>query len=172
MQSHNIRLGNSNDLHLLQDIERRAGRAFADIGMQTIAEDEPPSITELAGYSNDGRLWVATDSTDRPVAYALVDLIDDCAHIEQVSVDPEHAGQRLGQALIDAVSSWAATRKLKGLTLTTFAEVPWNAPYYHRLGFEILSETQLTPGLQSIRQGEREHGLDRWPRVCMKRSII
>lgn len=57
------------------------------------------------------------------------------------------------------------------LTLTTFEHVPWNAPYYARLGFRILDDAEVTPGLRAIRQREAEIGLDRWPRVCMRRDI-
>ena len=57
------------------------------------------------------------------------------------------------------------------LTLTTFEHVPWNAPYYARLGFRILDDAEVTPGLRAIRQREAEIGLDRWPRVCMRRDL-
>lgn len=35
--------------------------------------------------------------------YVVVELIDGCAHIEQVSVEPGHQGQGLGRALINEV---------------------------------------------------------------------
>ena len=57
------------------------------------------------------------------------------------------------------------------MTLTTFAEVPWNAPYYARLGFTILATDQLTPGLRRIRDHEVARGLDAWPRVAMRRPL-
>jgi hypothetical protein len=55
--------------------------------------------------------------------------------------------------------------------LTTFAEVPWNAPYYLRCGFEIVPESLLTPGLHEIRRAEAAQGLVVWPRVCMSRAL-
>jgi hypothetical protein len=57
------------------------------------------------------------------------------------------------------------------LTLTTFADVPWNAPYYARLGFEITPPNKITPGLREIRQYEAAAGLDAWPRVVMSRTL-
>jgi hypothetical protein len=54
--------------------------------------------------------------------------------------------------------------------LTTFASVPWNAPYYSRCGFRILDDAELTPGLRAIRQREAELDLDKWLRVCMRRD--
>jgi hypothetical protein len=55
--------------------------------------------------------------------------------------------------------------------LTTFTDVPWNAPYYQRLGFRRLSDDKLTPGLRAIRAREAAIGLDRWPRCCMRRDL-
>jgi hypothetical protein len=49
--------------------------------------------------------------------------------------------------------------------------VPLNAPYYARCGFRVLDEAELTPGLRAIRHREAELGLDRWPRVCMRRDL-
>ena len=61
---------------------------------------------------------------------------------------------------------------LDALTLTTFRDVPWNAPYYRRCGFRVLDEQEWTPGLRAIREREAGHGLDRWPRVCMRRDLV
>jgi hypothetical protein len=60
---------------------------------------------------------------------------------------------------------------IAALTLTTFSQVPWNAPYYERCGFRCLDEAELTPGLRAIRRHEAEMGLDRWPRLCMRRDL-
>ncbi|WP_206604336.1 hypothetical protein [Arthrobacter pityocampae] len=57
------------------------------------------------------------------------------------------------------------------LTLTTFADVPWNAPYYARLGFAIVAPERLTPGLRAVRDHEAAVGLDAWHRVAMRRPL-
>ena len=171
MNSKTIRLGKFDDLATLQDLERAAGAPFAEYGMSSIADDDPISIDLLADYCRDERLWVCVDTMDHPIAYIIVDIVDECGHIEQVSVHPTQSGRRIGHALIETVAEWASHRKLQALTLTTFSEIPWNAPYYERLGFEIVPHAEQSPGLRRIRNLEREHGLDRWPRVCMKRKI-
>ncbi len=166
-----IRLLRLDELATMQDIERAAGEPFRPLGMASIAEDEPPSVEDLASFARDARAWVATDAGDHPVAYLLADVVDGCAHVEQVSVHPAHAGRGLGRALLDHVEVWARGRGLSGLTLTTFANVPWNAPYYSRLGFTVLGEHDLTDGLRRIRADEARRGLDRWPRVMMRRAL-
>ncbi|MEE1803408.1 MULTISPECIES: GNAT family N-acetyltransferase [unclassified Streptomyces] len=160
------------DLPVLQDIEAAAGEAFRALGMAAVADDAPPSLAELERYRSAGRAWVAeTVPGGPPVAYLLHDPVDGAAHVEQVSVHPDAARMGVGRALIDHLAGRAAGEGFTALTLTTFADVPWNAPYYARLGFRTLTEDQLTDGLREIRRAEAAHGLDRWPRVCMRRSL-
>ena len=60
---------------------------------------------------------------------------------------------------------------MAAVTLTTFSEVPWNRPYYERLGFNVIPAEEYSPGLHAIRQNEEDLGLDEWPRVCMQLSL-
>lgn len=166
-----IRPATSDDLPVLQDIERAAGAAFHDLGMAAIAEDEPPGPDVLEHYRRAGRAWVACDAGDHPVGYLVCEPVDGALHIEQVSVHPVVARRGVGRALLAYAADRAHEQGLTGLTLTTFTEVPWNAPYYARLGYRALDEAELTPGLRKIRAHEAELGLDRWPRVCMRRDL-
>jgi ribosomal protein S18 acetylase RimI-like enzyme len=168
-----IRAARPNDLTTLQDIERSAGTPFRDIGMPEIADDEPPSKDELAHFLHHGHAWVATTSTqsDLPIAYLFAEPLDGDLHIEQVSVHQDHARQGLGRALIEHAATTAAAQGMAALTLTTFRDVAWNAPYYRRLGFRELSDQELTPELREIRRHEAMRGLDRWPRICMRRNL-
>jgi GNAT superfamily N-acetyltransferase len=159
------------DLPELANIEVVAGKAFADIGMDAVAGDEALPQDQLRAYLDGGRAWVAVNTNDVPVAYVIVDVVDGNAHIEQVSVDPAYAHQRIGQALIERVGTWASERGYPALTLTTFVEVPWNLPYYERLGFSRLTDADETPGLRAIRAHEASLGLDQWPRCCMRRDL-
>lgn len=158
------------DLPVLRDIERAAGEAFRAVGMGPIADDEPPSLPELARYQEAGRALVACAGAAPggvPLAYLLWEPVDGRAHIEQVSVHPDGARRGLGRALIERAQRDSG---LPSVTLTTFADVPWNAPYYARLGFRVLADADLSRGLREIRRREAELGLDRWQRVCMRRD--
>ena len=166
-----IRAARAGELPALQGIERAAGQPFADIGMAEIAQDEPYPLPVLAASAQAGLLWVVAGETDEPVAYLMAAVVDDCLHIDQVSVHPGSARRRLGRSLLEHAAGHAVADGLAALTLTTFASVPWNAPYYLRCGFRVLDDAVLTPGLRAIRQREAELGLDRWPRVCMRRDL-
>ena len=139
-----IRLAFPADALSLPTIEAAAGEAFRSIGMPEIADDPLPDVQQLPGHASDGRVWVAT-AVER----------DGSAHLEQVSVHPDHAGQRSGADLVDAVASWARDRGDERLTLTTFADVPWNAPYYRKLGFHPLPDEALGPQLAAELSEER-----------------
>lgn len=164
-----IRSATASDLPILQEIEIAAGAPFRDVGMGPIADDPPPTIEELDEFLASGRVFIVADDANHPVAYALVALVDGYAHIEQISVHPDHAHQRLGARLLDHISAWASSHQLPALTLTTFLEVPWNAPYYRRLGFRPIADAEMTPGLAAIRNAEVR--LETWPRVTMTRPV-
>jgi GNAT superfamily N-acetyltransferase len=148
-----IRRARPDERELLLDIERAAGRAFADIGMPEIAEDEPAPVTAA---------WVAVDERDEPVAYLTSSEVDGCAHIDQVTVHPSHARRGIGAALIDHL----ATVSGKPLTLTTFRDVPRNAPYYERLGFRVF---EPGPELAALMREEEQRIPGDAPRVAMRR---
>lgn len=152
----------------LPAIEAAAGEAFRTVGMPEIADDPLPDVQQLKRHASDGRVRVATVSNE-VVGYALAVVRDGSAHLEQVSVHPDHAGQRIGADLIDAVTSWARDRGDDRLTLTTFADVPWNAPYYRRLGFRALPNDALGPQLTAELSAERMRFTA--PRIAMARDV-
>ncbi|MET8682779.1 GNAT family N-acetyltransferase [Streptomyces sp. NPDC004732] len=168
-----IRPATAADLPALQEIERAAGEPFRALGMAAIADDEPFTVEELDRYRRAGHAWVAVDADGAPAAYLIADpLPDDHAlHIEQVTVHPRAARRGIGRALIEYVAERARAEGATALTLTTFTDVPWNAPYYARIGFRPLADTELTPALRRIRAHEAELGLDRWPRLCMRLDL-
>ncbi|WP_208114028.1 GNAT family N-acetyltransferase [Actinomycetospora succinea] len=165
-----IRAARPGELELLRQIEVAAGAPFRDVGMDPIADDTPPSTVVLTGALERGGLWVAAED-DRPVAYLMDDVVDGEAHLDQVSVHPDHARRGIGAGLVEHLAGRARAAGRAAITLTTFVDVPWNAPYYARLGFRALADDELGPGLRAVRRTEAARGLDRWPRVAMRRDL-
>jgi GNAT superfamily N-acetyltransferase len=164
-----IRPARCSDSIAIQRIERAAGELFRSIGMSDIADHPDPSSELLAEYQKAGRSWVVVDDADVPIAFVLVRLLDGLAHVEQVSVHPADARRGIGRELIDYVDDWAARRGLGALTLTTFRDVPWNGPYYERLGFAEIAPGERGPELAELMAEEAAHGLDPVQRVAMRR---
>jgi GNAT superfamily N-acetyltransferase len=162
------RTADRRELEQLRVIERRAGALFVDVGLPEIAADEPPDASELRAAE---ALLVAVDAHDEPVGYARVELVDGHAHLEQLSVDPASGRQGIGGRLLDAVASWAAARGDDQVTLTTFIDVPFNAPYYVERGFAVVPEPDRPPGLAAVVAAEAAHGLDPSRRVTMVRRV-
>lgn len=156
------------DHRALQQIERRAGERFRQIGMPEVADDEPPSSEDLAAAE---LLLVATDGAGVAVGYAMANLVAGHAHLDQLSVAPDHAGRGVGTALIEAVMDWSRRRGDAELTLTTFLHVPFNAPLYAKRGFTVLDEARWTAGLRAVVTREAAHGLDASQRVVMRRPV-
>jgi GNAT superfamily N-acetyltransferase len=166
-----IRPPRPDELEALVAIERDAGRSFATIGMPEIAEDHPGSVAELEPFRAAGRAWVAVDGDDHPIAYLISDVVDGCAHIEQVSVAPAHAGRRIGAALVEHLTAVAAREGRPAVTLTTFRDVPWNAPYYERLGFVVVPPADRGPELAALVAEEAVRIPGDAARVAMRRAL-
>jgi GNAT superfamily N-acetyltransferase len=164
-----IRPPRRDELEALRRIERDAGRSFAAIGMPEIAADEPPSVAELEAFRADGRAWVAVDAEDRPVAYLLSSVVDGSAHIDQVSVASTNARRGVGAALIEHVIEIARAQGRVAVTLTSFRDVPWNRPYYERLGFEVMEPADQGPELAALVRRESVTIPARAARVAMRR---
>ncbi|WP_082403799.1 GNAT family N-acetyltransferase [Saccharothrix sp. NRRL B-16348] len=158
-----FRTARPDELPLLPPIERASGEPFREFGMPEIADDDPMPLSTLAHL----HVWVAADP--HPIAWAAVEEVDGAAHVEQLCVHPDHSRRGIGAALLDHVERWAATRGLAALTLTTFRDIPWNGPYYRRLGFHDVAD--LTPGLAAVVAAETARGLDPATRVCLRRPL-
>ena len=164
-----VRAARPAEVELLPGIEARAGVAFAPFGL---AGPFTTIVTPRADYARGcaaGRLWVAADADDRPVGFALGDLLEGHAHLEEMDVLPEHARQGLGTALLEVVLRWAAAAGHREITLTTLAHIPWNGPFYARHGFREVPTADLRTAERALLAAEISRGLPGDGRVLMRR---
>ncbi|MEX2495450.1 MAG: GNAT family N-acetyltransferase [Woeseia sp.] len=125
----------------------------------------------LRQAQRQGRLWVALDPSGRAVGFALAEVQEDEARLDEVDVHPLHARRGIGTRLVETVIAWAEGRNFPSLSLLTFRHLPWNAPFYERLGFEILEKHELSPGLADILGEEALAGINIDKRVGMRRML-
>jgi len=163
-----LRLANPADIPLVREIERASAQRFVGL-MDALAADEPTPPDVLAARIASRGLLVAVER-DAPMAFVMFRPVEDALYIEQIDVLPAWGGRRIGAALLEAVAQRARAQGLARLTLSTFRDVPWNAPYYRRLGFIDIAEDALTPGLLEIRRDHLARGLDETQRTFMARS--
>jgi len=160
-ESADIRPAEPDDLAVLPEIDERAESLFRVSGLY-LPEIAFPA-DELAGAK---AIFVAA----RPaVGFVWVDELDGVAHLAELAVIPGRMRSGLGTALLEAACDWAAAG-YRAITLTTFADVAWNAPFYAARGFAVLED--LSPGLVRLRDKERAAGLDAvGTRVVMRREL-
>jgi GNAT superfamily N-acetyltransferase len=114
---------------------------------------------------------VAVKDSSEVIGFALGAHMDGHHHLQQLSVLPAHGRRGVGRALVEAVCTWALEEGGCQVTLSTFCDIPWNGPYYERLGFRALSEQELGPELLALRADEQGQGLDIIARVVMRRDL-
>lgn len=167
-----VRPARAEEMAGLPALERAADAVFEQYGIWPLpqAPDEAHEAHEAfeAGFADAAAVLVAGRP---PVGFARLDLVGGVPHLEQLSVDPAFARRGLGTALVRGCCDWAARAGFAELTLTTFAQVPFNAPFYARLGFTVIDDAALPAGLARLRRREAEMGLDALgPRVAMRRA--
>jgi len=155
------------DLPALASIERDAAQLLQGHGPQSVL-DETTSDADFLEAQAAGRLWAAL-AGEVPVGFALVRILGgNLPHLEEIDVHPNHGRRGAGTALVRAVCEWTRRAGYPGITLTTFRSVPWNMPFYARLGFDEVPNDELGPELQAIVANETSRGLDPGGRVVMK----
>ncbi|MEJ8674440.1 GNAT family N-acetyltransferase [Chromobacterium amazonense] len=155
------------DLPLLADIERRAAALFPESDLPPALRGAALPFEALAEALLDGQLWVADDG-GLPVGFALAERLDGQLHLAEMDVDPDHARRGLGAALLRQVLAEAARRGCAAVTLTTFAHLPWNAPFYRRHGFQDFAPAA---GSQLAARLRAEAAAGFRNRVALRRAI-
>jgi GNAT superfamily N-acetyltransferase len=157
------------DLARLPSIELAAARLLVGRAPESVLT-ETTSSDVLGKAQREGHLWVAL-AGNVPVGFAHIELIErDAVHLEEIDVHPAHGRRGVGTRLVLHVCHWAASNGYGAVTLTTFRDVPWNLPFYARLGFDIVPAEELSPPLRAVVEDETRRGLDPSRRVVMKRT--
>ena len=167
-----VRLARVGDIAAMQAVEVAAVERFQMIADPRIARtaSAPPYHTAgLERACRDERAWVALDHDGSIIGFAVGWVVDEEGHLDELSVIPVHGRRGVGRALVDEVVKWTVAQRLPSITLTTFRDVPWNAPYYAKLGFHIV-ET-MTPVLEALVAEQATWGLEPSLRVVMRRSL-
>jgi len=162
-----IGLARPQDLPLIGSIELAAAQLLRGHAPEMVL-NEVTSDRVLSDAQREGRLWVAL-ADDTPVGFAHVELLEpNAVHLGELDVHPDHGRRGLGTRLVKAVCAWAEARGDLPVTLATFRKVPWNMPFYARLGFEEISRAELSPVLRSVFEDEARRGLDPARRLVMR----
>ncbi|ELY2651626.1 GNAT family N-acetyltransferase [Cronobacter sakazakii] len=167
-----IRKTATRDIASLAAIERSADSAFETIpALAWVATDgvQPEDLHHR--LCEQGYSAVMVNANDAPVGFINGDYIDGALHILGVAVMRDCQGMGLGKRLMADAICHARAKQLSALTLTTFRNVPWNQPFYARLGFSVISEADMPDALARLLDEEAAHGFARDSRCAMRLSL-
>jgi len=132
-QGYDISQGTEAHVPLLAAIELAAAGIFPPGSIPDHIRADVTPAGKLFEAAQQGLLWVALAHEGRTVGYAFVQMAGNVALLAQIDVHPCHMRKGIGAALIGRVAEDLQLRNVPALYLTTFAHVPWNAPFYGKL---------------------------------------
>jgi len=147
-----IRPATEKDFPYLPDVENDAGALFADFGLSEISAFGSSPENFYRSLPKGSIVLVAMDAA-WIVGFSVGLVVDGQAYLREVSVRRSHAKQGIGKRLVEGVIQWAVTQDFRAITLTTFLDLPFNAPFYRNLGFQ---EFRLHRRRIGIGQHQRE----------------
>jgi GNAT superfamily N-acetyltransferase len=171
MSGYVVRPARPEDLPALAAVERAAQAMFAHVGMPELADAPVLSLAEVERYAAEGLVAVAEHVRDGVVGFVVVRPLGGAAHVQELDVHPDHGRQGLGRALLDRALDWARASGYRDTTLSTFRDVPWNAPFYARVGYRELVPEDASPELRALREHEAADQLPIDRRVLMTMAL-
>lgn len=166
--NYSISLAGPEHLGAIPGIQVAAVSVFAesDVPADIRYRISPADVLQAAQES--GRLWVTTDAEDRVIGYAMIEIVDGLAHLDDLDVHPEHAKQGIGSAILRVVIDWARQEEYSAMTLVTFRHLAWNAPFYEKFGFKEINRASLSAELREMVEDEIAAGLSGKNRLAMQ----
>jgi ribosomal protein S18 acetylase RimI-like enzyme len=162
-----IRQARSTDIPLLEYVERSAAEIFRTVGLGHLLDGATVDPNLLAFMAISNNLWVAVNRWDQPIGFAGGQHISGNFHLVELSVAKDAQGKGVGRALMSAMFEQVQREGYRAITLTTFRHLPWNGPWYARLGFVEVSPKEMGREYMEIVEHEAQNGLDIKQRCMM-----
>jgi GNAT superfamily N-acetyltransferase len=166
-----IRPPRPDEVSLLPQIENEADRRYARVGLPFIVDMPPATLASLEYARCRDCLWIAVSPYGRPIGFALMKLRHGRAWLDRLSVLDRWQRHGLGTALIERTSTRAGRLGFETLYLSTYRDVPWNAPFYARRGFAEMPQGSWPHAVRQQVQQENSHGHPSWRRIVMRRRV-
>jgi GNAT superfamily N-acetyltransferase len=132
-----------------------------------LADADDLSVERYRGLIAAGASWIAEDEDGVPIGFLCAEATGTALHIWELAVALERQRGGIGRALIRQAIMAAHACDLRTVTLTTFRAVPWNAPAYRTIGFEIVPDEAIDQRLAALLDAEASAGLPRIDRCAM-----
>lgn len=167
MSDWSLRLARPGDAELMPAIEAAAAARFAELpelaALDFSQTRDAPAYQRLIRKGH----CLVTHVGDEMVGFLACEPFGRELHIWEIDVLPNYQGRGIGSGLLRACMVDARNSGFSALTLTTFREVPWNAPFYARLGFEEVTALDAHPRLAGELAVEADNGFPAQLRAAM-----
>lgn len=165
-QRYTITQATADHVPLLAAIEMAAAAIFPPGSIPDHIRSDSVPVETLLEAVHEGLLWVAVADDGKPVGHALAQWAESAVLLAQMDVHPDHMRKGIGSALVARVAEHVRLHGKPALFLTTFAHIPWNAPFYAKLGFVAINDADAPPFLKVILENEKRYGLTN--RIAMR----
>ncbi len=165
-----IRNAATGDFDSLPIVEVAAAQAFRTAGLPDVA-DMPPTPAEYYRQLPASAFVLVAAERAQVVGFCLITELSGQAHLKEISVAHEVAGNGIGKQLLQRAVTEAQTRGYTAMTLTTFKDVPFNAPFYKNFGFVEFQPGNDWAELQTVLAEEMKSLLGHYDRVAMMKKI-
>ena len=162
-----LRLARPEDAEVMPEIERAAAVAFAgQPGLERLDFTRTRTPADFARLIRKGHC-LAAHVGETIAGFLVAERFSRELHIWEMDVAPAFQRRGIGAGLVRAAQIDARNSGIAALTLTTFRDVAWNAPFYARLGFDEVTALDAHPRLAGELANEVDDGLPAGRRCAM-----
>ncbi len=104
---------------------------------------------------------------DEVIGFAAAGRVGRELHLHELSVATAHQRRGIGATLLRALIIDAGNSGLRAITLNTYRDIPWNAPFYARYGFVEVENFEGREHLAQSLEGAVALGMPRERRCAM-----
>lgn len=148
----NIRYAEPHEIDRIRQLHVDSRNAFEGTQYASVLGKEPLSVELLREMVEAGRLLVAGiglpgQPKNDLAGFAAITWLDGTPHLEQLSVGAHRQGAQIGANLLVAVGDWTRSRGHTRVTLVTYTDIRFNAPWYRKFGYRGVSPERITRDL-------------------------
>ena len=162
-----LRLARVEDAEAFHAVEEDAARLLANEPSLKGLPVPPSNSADEYRAMIAQRHCLTAVSADEVIGFAATQRYGRELHLHELSVAMKFQRQQVGATLLNALKIDARNSGIRAITLHTYRDLPWNAPFYARRGFEIIKNLDSHPKLAAGQDAAAAFGLPRDRRCAM-----
>ncbi len=166
-----IRAALPHETATMQEIELDAAKSYATLPGYGFSVVLPARSDDEHAFARDHGARFVVEADGAIAGFIMVIPLDRAAHIFEAAVLAAYQGRGIGRQLVMTAENFARAQGYAEMTLTTYRDVPWNTPFYERLGYAVFKPDDARPQLQALMADEVALGFAVAPRVAMRKAL-